>query len=99
MADLDKLRAAAGDYTVAKLKAYQAAHHLPTTGIADPATLVQAGVYPAPTGQAGSSFVRAFIASESQIPQWAWLGGAAVSGVIAYLAYRSRNPSSTRGRR
>ena len=67
---------------------------LPATGAPDPPTLANAGVYdplvdaPAGTGTFGRDLVTAF----NQVPQWAWLLLGGLSGGMAYLAYRRRNP-------
>ena len=70
---------------------------LPATGAPDPATLANAGVYDplaeAPTGK--GTFGRDMITAFNQVPQWAWLLLAGVSGGVAYLAYRRRNPGKS----
>lgn len=97
MSDVDRLSTAiGGSPTAARLQSYQSSHHLAATGLPDPPTLVAAGVYPAPPIQGGSSFFRALSATESQIPQWAWLVGAAGAGAVAYLAWRGANPKGRR---
>jgi hypothetical protein len=70
---------------------------LPATGAPDPPTLANAGVYDpiteAPTGK--GTFGRDIVTALNQVPQWAWLVLAGLSGTVAYVAYRRRNPGKS----
>jgi peptidoglycan hydrolase-like protein with peptidoglycan-binding domain len=85
--------------TQAAVVKFQLAHKLSPTGEPDPPTLASAGVYDpmeaAPKDlQKKSTLGRDLMTAVNQVPYWAWFVLAALSGGIAFVAYRRRNPKA-----